>query len=235
MLNIRRDLPLWGNSKASAHQLPWSMVGDAPFFLFKFPQPYLDIRQHRFLRSHPCIHRGKSGTRLIRKHVHCISNFYWDNEHQREIASVHQVHSFKPGSVHSGLANWDDCCRAFPDKLRVSLFPWWVPRPFRDNMISPLRLRWFKGVCLFRCNLPPTLLAEWPWSFMCRCDNTGGGTDTEEESEQKKKTLEMEILPRSYQDSNSQPFDQESGAHQLSCTSYPSPLGWHLTCLAQSQ
>ena len=30
---------------------------------------------------------------------------------------------FIPGSVHSGLASWDNCGRMFPDKLCVSLFP----------------------------------------------------------------------------------------------------------------
>ena len=27
--------------------------------------------------------------------------------------------------------------------------------------------------CVFSCNLPPALLAEWPGSFMCYCGNTG--------------------------------------------------------------
>ena len=29
------------------------------------------------------------------------------------------------------------------------------------------------GVCVFSCNLPPALLAEWPGSFTCYCGNTG--------------------------------------------------------------
>ena len=33
---------------------------------------------------------------------------------------------FRPGSVHSGSASWDDCGWAFPDELCVSLFPWEV-------------------------------------------------------------------------------------------------------------
>ena len=32
-----------------------------------------------------------------------------------------------------------------------------------------------QGACMFSCNLPPALLAEWPGSFMCYCS----GTDTE--------------------------------------------------------
>ena len=30
---------------------------------------------------------------------------------------------FRPGSVHSGSASWDDCGQVFLDELRVSLFP----------------------------------------------------------------------------------------------------------------
>ena len=29
-----------------------------------------------------------------------------------------------------------------------------------SRMVSPLGLHWVKGVCVFRCNLPPALLAE---------------------------------------------------------------------------
>ena len=53
------------------------------------------------------------------------------------------------------------------DELRVSSFPGIVPTLCQDSIFSPLRLLWVKGVCMFRCNLPPTLLAEWPGSFTC--------------------------------------------------------------------
>ena len=42
-----------------------------------------------------------------------------------------------------------------------------------DSIVSPLRLRWVKGVCVFRCNLPPALLAEGLRSFTCHWGNTG--------------------------------------------------------------
>ena len=42
-----------------------------------------------------------------------------------------------------------------------------------DSIVSPLRLRWVKDVCMFGCNLPPVLLAEWPRSFTRHCGNTG--------------------------------------------------------------
>ena len=34
---------------------------------------------------------------------------------------------FRPGSVHSGSASWDDCGHAFPDELHESSFLNWFP------------------------------------------------------------------------------------------------------------
>ena len=49
-----------------------------------------------------------------------------------------------------------------------------VPTLWLDSgTVSPLRLCWVKDVCVFRCNLPPALLAEWPGSFTCHCSNMG--------------------------------------------------------------
>ena len=48
-----------------------------------------------------------------------------------------------------------------------------------SGIVSLHRLPWVKIVCVFRCNLPPALLAEWPGSFTCHCGNTGVGTETE--------------------------------------------------------
>ena len=62
----------------------------------------------------------------------------------------------------------------FPDEWHVSSFPEEVPSLCLDGgIVSPRRLRWVKGVCVFRCNLPPALLTEWPGSFTCHCGNTG--------------------------------------------------------------
>ena len=41
-------------------------------------------------------------------------------------------------------------------------------------MVSPLQLRWVKGECVFRCNLPPGLLAEWLGFFLCATVVTWG-------------------------------------------------------------
>ena len=40
-----------------------------------------------------------------------------------EISSRTLIRLFIPGSAHSGSANWDNCGRMFPDKLRVSSYP----------------------------------------------------------------------------------------------------------------
>ena len=78
-----------------------------------------------------------------------------------------------PGSVHNGSAGWDDCGRMFPDKMPVSSFTNRFSHCLDSSIISPLLLCWIKGVCMFRCNLPLVLLAQWPGSFMCYCGNTG--------------------------------------------------------------
>ena len=42
----------------------------------------------------------------------------------------------------------------------------------RHSQLTPTSLG--QGcTCVFRCNLPPALLAEWPGSFTCHCGNTG--------------------------------------------------------------
>ena len=87
-----------------------------------------------------------------------------------QLASINSTF-LRPGSVHSGLASWDDCGRMFPDELRVSSFSL-----IGSNTVPgyhPLRLRWVKSVYVFRYSLPPALLAEWLESFKCYCSNTG--------------------------------------------------------------
>ena len=55
----------------------------------------------------------------------------------------------------------DDYDRVFPDELRVSSFPDRVPTLRLDSGIVSLpRLRWVKGVCVPRSNLPPALSAQ---------------------------------------------------------------------------
>ena len=50
--------------------------------------------------------------------------------------------------------------RVVPDELRVSSLPSYIPTLCVDSIGIPLRLCWVKGVCVFRFNLPPALLAE---------------------------------------------------------------------------
>ena len=47
---------------------------------------------------------------------------------------------------------------------------------------------------MFRCNLPPALLAELPGSFTCHYANTGM-EQTPKKSQHTKLTLEKKILP----------------------------------------
>ena len=52
-------------------------------------------------------------------------------------------------------------------------FPWYVPTLGLDSIVSRLQLYRVKDVCMFRCNLPPAILAKWPGSFTCLCSNMG--------------------------------------------------------------
>ena len=54
---------------------------------------------------------------------------------------------FRPESVHGGSASYDDCEGVFPDELCVSSFPDRFPHyAWTVSIVSPLRLRWVKGV-----------------------------------------------------------------------------------------
>ena len=117
---------------------------------------------------------------------------------------------FIPGSVHSGLMSWDDCGQMSPDKLSVSLFLD-IPKQCLDSgIVSPLWLCWVNGVCMFRCNLPPALLAEWLGSFKCHCGNMGVERMLNK-SQHTNLILKKKILLRcSCWDSNLQLFDHKS-------------------------
>ena len=123
---------------------------------------------------------------------------------------------FRPGWIHSGSVSWVDCGRSFPDKLRVSSF---LGR-FPHYACSPLWLHWVKGVCVFKFNLQPAFLAEWPGSFTCHCSHLGM-EQTPNESQPTRLALEKKFSCRSCQDLNSQPFDHEAGSLP---TSYPGSL-----------
>ena len=84
---------------------------------------------------------------------------------------------FMPGSVHSGSVSRDSM---------HSHYVWTAAD-------SPLQLCWVKGVCVFRCNVPPALLAERTGSFMCHCGNTGV-EQTPNKSQHSKSTLKKKSL-----------------------------------------
>ena len=129
-----------------------------------------------------------------------------------EISSCKLIPLFRPGSINIGSVSWDNCNWMFPDELHVSSFLDKIPTLCLDSgIVSPLRLHWVKGVCMFRCNLPPALLAEWPGSLMCHCGNTGVEQTLNKVSTQswlRKKKFSC----RSCWDSSSQPSDHKSGA-----------------------
>ena len=83
----------------------------------------------------------------------------------------------------------------FLDKMRVSSFLDMFPHyAWTAAIVSPIGLRWVKGICVFRCNLPPALIAERLGPFTCHCSNTGVD-QTPNKSQYTKLTLEKKILP----------------------------------------
>ena len=98
-----------------------------------------------------------------------------------------------PGSIYSGSASWDDCGRMFSDKSCVSCFRIGSHTMSGQWHSQPTLTLLIKGVCVFRCNLPPALLAEWPGSFTYHCSNTGV-EQTPNKSRHTKLTLKKKIL-----------------------------------------
>ena len=97
----------------------------------------------------------------------------------------------RPGSVHSVL-RWLWPC--VPWQAVCELISWLVPTLcLNSNIVSPRQLCWVKGVCMFRCILPPALLAEWLGSFTCHCSYTGV-EQTLSKSQHRWLSLEKKIL-----------------------------------------
>ena len=101
---------------------------------------------------------------------------------------------FRPGSVHSGSASWDDSGLAFSASCVWTRFPDRFPNNAWTAALSTYSwLRWVKVVCVFRCNLPPAFLAEWR-GLLCATVVTWGKEQTPSKSQHTKLTLEKKIL-----------------------------------------
>ena len=89
---------------------------------------------------------------------------------------------------------------------------WSVPTLCLDSgIVSPLRLRRVKGECVFKFNLLPALLAEWPGSLYATAVTRGWNRHWIRVSTQSW-FWRRKFSCRFCRDSNSQPFDHESGA-----------------------
>ena len=78
-----------------------------------------------------------------------------------------------PGSVHNGWPSWEDCGRMFPDNCVWTRFRIGLKLCLDSGVVSPFRPRRVKVVCVFKCNLPPALLAQWLGSFTCNYGDSG--------------------------------------------------------------
>ena len=94
------------------------------------------------------------------------------------------------------------------------------------------RHRWVKGVCVFRCNLPPALLVEWPGCFMCHCGNMGVER-APNRSQYTKLTLEKKLLPPLLPGFELATF--RSRVRSSYQRAIPAPHHWNHVPLTQSQ
>ena len=78
-----------------------------------------------------------------------------------------------------------------------------------------------QGACVFSCNLPPALLAEWPGFFLRATAVTRGWNGYRNKSQHRKSTLEKKFSRRSSRDSNPRPFNHESGALTTELSPFP--------------
>ena len=123
---------------------------------------------------------------------------------------------FSPVSVHSGSANWVDCGQVFPDEWAHFQIGSHTMSGQQHSQPTPTSL--VKDVCMFRCNLTPALLAEWPGPYSCHCGNMGVEW-TLNKSQHTKLTPKKKILVTLLPGFKSQPFIHKSSALP---TSYPS-------------
>ena len=126
--------------------------------------------------------------------------------------SVHiLIPFFMPGSVRSGSASWDDCGQMFPDKLQESLFPNWFPHYAWTTAVSPHRLCWVKGVCVFGliCHLH---FWQNDQGLLCATAVTRGWNRPQIRNSTQCWLWRRKFSKRSCWDSNSQPFNHETAA-----------------------
>ena len=129
------------------------------------------------------------------------------------------IHSSHTKSIFLGQAQFTVVQRAntimaqcFLTSCKWARFPWEIPAPCLDSIVSPLRLRWVKGEFVFRYNLPSALLAVF------YCNNLGWNGKRRTVSTESK-LWRRKSSRQSFWGSSSQLLHQESGALP---TSYPS-------------
>ena len=90
-----------------------------------------------------------------------------------------QFHSFRPLSSPQRLSElrrlWTNVPGRVASELVSLMVSYAMPGHARSRLLSePTPTSLAQGcVCVFSCNLPPTLLAERPVSLTCYCGNTG--------------------------------------------------------------
>ena len=73
------------------------------------------------------------------------------------------------------LHNWlaDHHALLFTARSVYTIQPCTMPHHFMQSHKHKVHVCLVATACMFSCNLPPALLAEWPGSYTCYCGNTG--------------------------------------------------------------
>ena len=159
--------------------------------------PYMstDIRSHEAVHYH---HHKLSMMKMIAFYLALISATEQTRGANVACDSKWMAWLFRTNIHRSGIltalfgcyvtgAAWNCCLLSARSVYTIQ--PCTMSRHFMQSHIR-------RGACVFSCNLPPALLAEWPGSFTCYCANTGVERITKSEPERKVDAgEENEILP----------------------------------------
>ena len=98
-----------------------------------------------------------------------------------EMACTHQCHSFRPKISPHWLSELRWLWTSVPWRVACELVSRMGFRILlvQHSQLTPTSLSQLKRVCVFSCNLPPALLAEWLGVFNVLLRITGGRTNTE--------------------------------------------------------
>ena len=138
--------------------------------------------------------------------------FAVENKFKIHLLCGTNVGSVTPSYRNSEHSQYQDLFSHSRCALLYYSFPDRFPHNAWTSIVSPFQLHWVKGACMFRCGLPPALLAEWLVSFMCHCCNTRVEQTLNKGQHRDSELWRRKLSPSSCRTRNlSQPLNRMSG------------------------